>query len=342
MTTTPDAGAAAWTIPDLLKLSGGYWATGTLHAAVRLDVFTPLAATASTADDLADSLRLDRDATRRLLGALAALGLLAREGDRWTTTPFSACHLARTSPGYLGHIIGHHHQLVEGWSRLHEAVATGAPVRERSSHIEDEQARESFLLGMYELAMLAGPRVAAAVDMGGRRRLLDLGGGPGTYAVHFCLRNPGLSAVVCDLPTTRAFAERTIAAHGLAGRITFAAADYNDEPLPGGFDAAWLSHVLHGEDPDGAAALLRKAAAALEPGGLLLVQEFILDDDHLGPLHPALFSLNMLVGTPGGRAYSGAELARMMTAAGARDVRRLPLELPNGAGILAGTVARAG
>jgi len=228
---------------------------------------------------------------------------------------------------------------MDGWSRLHEAVTDGAPVRERSSHADDEQTRESFLMGMYNLASQLGPRLAAEVDLSGRRRLLDLGGGPGTYAIHFCLANAELTAVVCDLPTTRAFAERTIAAHGLSDRIAFAAADFNTEPLPGGFDAAWLSHVLHGESPAGAAALLRKAAAALQPGGLLLVQEFILDDSREGPLFPALFSLNMLVGTPGGQAYSGAELAAMMTAAGAGQVRRLPLELPNGAGVMAGVIA---
>jgi len=147
--------------------------------------------------------------------------------------------------------------------------------------------------------------------------------------------------VVCDLPTTRAFAERTIAAHGLTDRITFAPADYDSDPLPGGFDAAWLSHVLHGESPTAAATLLRKAAAALKPGGLLLVQEFILDDSRDGPLFPALFSLNMLVGTPGGQAYSGAEIAGMLEAAGAVGARRLPLELPNGAGIMAATMGSA-
>jgi SAM-dependent methyltransferase len=328
-----------WTVPELLLLSGGYWATCALHAAVRLDVFSPLTDHPQTAAALAARLRTDPRGTRRLLETLAALGLVTREADNWSATPFAARHLARQSPDYLGHIIRHHHLLMDGWSRLHEAVTGGAPVRERSSHADDEQTRESFLMGMDNLAGQMGPRLAAEVDLSGRRRLLDLGGGPGTYAIHFCRANAELTAVVCDLPTTRAFAERTIAAHGLSDRIAFAAADFNTEPLPGGFDAAWLSHVLHGESPAGAAALLRKAAAALQPGGLLLVQEFILDDSREGPLFPALFSLNMLVGTPGGQAYSGAELAAMLTAAGAGQVRRLPLELPNGAGVMAGVVA---
>jgi len=195
---------------------------------------------------------------------------------------------------------------------------------------------------MFNMANQSAPLIVPAIDLSARKRLLDLGGGPGTYAIHFCRANAELTAVVCDLPTTRAFAERTIAAHGLADRIAFAAVDYETDPVPGDFDVAWLSHVLHGESPAGASRLLRKAADALQPGGLLLVQEFILGDARDGPLFPALFSLNMLVGTPGGQAYSGAELAAMLETAGATGVRRLPLELPNGAGVMAAVVGPPG
>ena len=101
---------------------------------------------------------------------------------------------------------------------------------------------------------------------------------------------------------------------------------------------AWLSHILHGEGAEGCAVILRRAAEALEPGGMLMVQEFILGDSMDGPLFPALFSLNMLLGTPQGRSYSQRQLETMMTAAGVGSIRRLALDLPNGAGVLAGIV----
>ena len=142
--------------------------------------------------------------------------------------------------------------------------------------------------------------------------------------------------MVFDLPTTRPFAERTIERFGLAGRIGFAAGDFIADPLPGPFDVAWLSHVLHGEGPQACAKILANAAGALEPGGLLLVQEFILDADRASPLFPALFSLNMLLGTPQGQAYSEPELAQMMREAGLVEVKRIPLDLPNGAGVMVG------
>lgn len=101
---------------------------------------------------------------------------------------------------------------------------------------------------------------------------------------------------------------------------------------------AWLSQILHGAGFDESANIVRKAAQSLVPGGLLLIQEFILDDNCSGPQHPALFDLNMLVGTPDGQSYTRQELAGFMRNAGLEDIRRLPLDLPQGCGIMAGTV----
>jgi len=271
-----------------------------------------------------------------LLDALTALALLEKQGDSYVSTPFAAAHLSKAAPGYMGHILMHHHHLMSGWSRLHEAVQSGGPIRERVARFDDVSVRESFLMGMYNLASLLAPRIAQALDLSGCRRLLDLGGGPGTYAIHFCLANPGLTAVVYDLPTTRQFAEATIARYDLTHRISFTAGDYSNEPVPAGFDAAWLSHILHADGPSACAALLGKAVAALDPGGILMVQEFILDDAKDGPPFPALFSLNMLLGTEAGQSYSEGELTGMLREAGLSDVHRLALDLPNGAGVLVG------
>ena len=147
-----------------------------------------------------------------------------------------------------------------------------------------------------------------------------------------------MSATVFDLPTPRPFAERVIADSGMADRISFAGGDFTTEDLPGGFDVAWLSQILHGAGFDESANIVRKAAQSLVPGGLLLIQEFILDDNRSGPQHPALFDLNMLVGTPDGQSYTRQELAGFMRNAGLEDIRRLPLDLPQGCGIMAGTV----
>lgn len=331
-----DNGTMGMTLSDLLQQSSSYWKSCTIHAGVKLDVFTPLAKGPQTAAGLAAVMQADERGLAMLLHALTAMELLAKDGDRFRLTPLAAEHLVRTSPTYMGHILMHHHFLVEGWGKLDAAVRTGAPVRKRSSHETDGEERESFLMGMFNLASLLAPRVAAEIDLRGRRRLLDLAGGPGTYAINFCRQNPNLTAVIHDLPTTRPFAEQTVARFGLVDRIAFAAGDILAEPIGSGFDVVWISHLLHSEGPETCGHIVAKAAEALDAGGLLLIQEFILDDSRTAPLHPALFSLNMLLGTREGQAYAQGELAAMMAEAELRDVRRLPIALPNGAGIMAG------
>ena len=325
-----------WTIPDLLQLSGGYWNTCALHTAVKLDIFTALDDAFRTAEEVAQLRNSQPRATGMLLDAVTALGLLEKRDTSYRATPFAAEKLSKTSPGYLGHIIMHHHHLMPGWSRLDEAVITGSPLSNSVSHGQDEGVRESFLMGMFNLASQLAPRIAASIKLDGCYRFLDLGGGPGTYAIHFCLANPDISAVIYDLPTTRTFAEGVVARFNLSDRIVFTSGDYHTDPIPSGFDVAWLSHILHMESRSACVALLRKTVGALNQGGLLMVQEFILDDAKDGPLFPALFSLNMLLGTDAGQSYSGAELTAMMVEAGLSEVERLALDLPNGAGIMSG------
>lgn len=327
-------------LPDLLQLSGGYWNTCTLHAGVKLDIFSCLADSPMSTSELAQKISADERGLGMLLHALTAMELLQNDEDRFRSTDFSTTFLSKKSDSYMGHIIMHHHHLMDGWSRLDEAVISGGPVRQSLSHEATETERESFLMGMFNLASINAPRIAETLDLSGHKKMLDLAGGPGTYAIHFCLQNPDLTAVVYDLPATRPFAEQTIQRFGLSNRITFQAGDIVTEQLGTGYDLIWISHLMHSESPASSAAIIAKASKSLVDKGMLLIQEFILDDNKTAPLFPALFSLNMLLGTRSGQSYTQQEIVAYMTAAGLGEVKRLPLDLPNGAGIMAGTVCR--
>lgn len=323
-------------LSELLQLSSHHWHTATLHAAVKLDIFTRLADMPMSNDKLAISIGADQRGMEMLLNALVALDLLKKEGDIFHCTDCSSTWLSQTSDSYMGHIIMHHYNLVTGWHRLDEAVISGTSVRSRLSHDAADHERKNFLMGMYNLASQIAPLLAVQINLSGRGRLLDLAGGPGTYAIHFCRQNPEMTAVVFDLPTTRPFAEQTIKKYGLSERISFIAGDITSDELGGGYDVIWISHLLHSESPEKSLEIISKAAKSLNSGGILLIQEFILDDSRTGPLFPALFSLNMLVGTPAGQAYSQSELTAIMNSVWLSDISRLQLDLPNGAGIMAG------
>ncbi|MEW6672069.1 MAG: methyltransferase [Thermodesulfobacteriota bacterium] len=332
----------AWEINPgkLLEISGSYWRTSVLHAAVKLDVFTAIGSESSDADALAGKLSADSRALAMLLNALTAMGLLVKKGASYANTPVSAAFLSKHSSRYIGFIIMHHYHLAESWLRLDQAVLAGRPVRTRAA-AGDADRREAFLMGMFNMAMSVAPRIVKAVDLSGRRRLLDLGGGPGTYAVHFCRATPEMRATVYDLAATRPFAEKTIAQFNLADRIDFMDGDYvTEERIKGSFDAAWLSHILHGEGPQTCREIIRKTVSALEPGGMLVVHEFVLNNEKDGPLFPTLFSLNMLLGTEGGQAYSEKEIMDMLAGAGLKDIKRIPFDSPNDSGLISGTVPR--
>ncbi|MCF8127161.1 MAG: methyltransferase domain-containing protein [Deltaproteobacteria bacterium] len=326
---------AQWNAGSLLELSGKYWHTCTLHAGVKLEIFSQIDEDQVSARELAEQIGVDERGVAALLNALSAMGLLVKSGSRYANTPESWDLLVRHSPHYIGYMIMHHHHLVEPWSRLDEVVRVGHSISGKVVH--DDDSRESFLMGMFNMAMAIAPRVSREIDLKGKTRFLDLGGGPGTYAIHFCLANPELNATVADLSTTRPFAEKTIARFDLSRRIEFMPCDYLNDPIEGTYDVVWLSHILHGEGPDECEMILQKAVSAMVEGGTLFIHEFILNNTSDGPLFPALFYLNMLINTQKGRAYTEKRLSEMMEEAGLHNIERLPFQGPTDSGILVGT-----
>jgi predicted O-methyltransferase YrrM len=302
-----------------------------------LNVFTAIGDQKLTSEEIAAKLDLNNQSLQRLLNALTAMTLLSKKENTFSNTSAAKTFLSKDSNSYLGHIIMHHHHLVESWTHLDQAVKTGQPVRKRAS-FSDEERRESFLMGMFTMAMAVAPRLVPRIDLSDRKHLLDLGGGPGTYAIHFCMNNPQLTATVFDLPATRPFAEKTIKKFDLSERIDFKDGNYLEDPIAGRYDVAWMSHILHGEGPDDCREIIKKTAAALEPDGLIIIHDFILNNSMDGPLFPALFSLNMLLGTSSGQSYSEQQITDMLAQSGAKGIRRIPFDSPNDSGIILGVV----
>ena len=326
-----------WHPGRLLEVSGSYWRTCALHAGVKLGIFTTIGEDRVTASAVAKKLGTDEDGTTRLLDALTAMALLSKKDGHYLNTPMSRTYLSKDSDRYIGYMIRHHHHLMESWSRLDEAVTSGQPISARNP-IKEEDRREDFLMGMFNTASQMAPTLVTEFDLSGRRHLLDLGGGPGTYAIHFCRQNPQLRATVFDLPTTRPFAEKTIARFNLTGRIDFIPGNYVDEEIAGSYDIVWMSHILHSEGPETVGQLFKKVAAILEPDGMIMVHDFILADTMDGPLFPALFSLNMLVRTQSGRSYSQNQITAMLAEAGFKSIQRQSYRGPTESGVITGMI----
>ena len=313
-------GKTEWNPGKIMEVSGFYWKTCTLHAGVKLDIFTIIGDKKLTSKNIADKMKTDKDGICRLLNALAAMELLEKKDNLFFNTDASRKFLSKDSDSYLGYMILHHHYILKAWANLDSSVKTGKPVKTDSSFTKDEKQREAFLMGMFNTASQTAPEIVKKIDLSNYNSFLDLGGGPGTYAIHFCLNNPQLKAWVYDLPATKPFAEKTIAKFSLTDRISFIKGDFVKENIKGEYDIIWMSHILHGEGEADCKNIIKKAVSVLKPGGIIMIHEFILKNSKTAPLFPALFSLNMLVGTENGKAYSEKEIEHILKQAGLKEI----------------------
>jgi len=327
----------SWNPGELLKISGSYWMGCTLQTGVKLDIFSVINENSKTANNISKEINGELEGTRRLLDALVAMGLLTKKDDNYANTKESLMYLRKSSPQYLGYMISHHHNLVESWAKLPQVIKTGKPSRE-SVAFSDEETIENFIMGMFNNALFVAPQIAEQVDLSKYNNMLDLGGGPGTYCIHFCLKYKNLKGTILDLPTTRIFAEKTINRFKVKDRVSFVEGNFVNDEIKGSYDVVWLSHILHGEGPEVCEQILKKASAVLKPGGVILIHDFILNDTMDGPLFPALFSLNMLVGTGSGQSYSEKLLFEMLRKTGFKNINRIPIDTPNSSGIVSGEI----
>lgn len=326
-----------WSANKLFALAGGYWASCALHAAVQTGVAAALAKGPASAQELAGRLELDLRGTGGLLAVLNALGLAQKKDDEYELTPEAALLLAPDGPQSMENAVLHLADMVADWSRLAECVKSGLPARRLSKGGGREASGlggAHFYRAMRDIARRQASGLATRLGLETGQRLLDLGGGPGVYGHTFAEETPGLKVFVFDLPQAEEFFKQEAASHAPAEPPRFLAGDYRRDDLGGPYDVVWISQVLHGSGFETCAGLIKDAASALAPGGVLWVQEFIVDPTGKGSPFPALFSLNMLVNTESGQAYTIEEVGRFMTGAGLTQVEYVGPTVEGGAASL--------
>lgn len=307
----------------LLRINNAYWRSSILHAAVRLGIFSALAGDELSAQDVASRCGTDARATEVLLVALLGLGLVEKRGSRYSNGPTAGRYLVPGEPDYLGDLVGFLASMWSNWGRLAEVVRSGrcaddalGPGGRVDVERMDDASLRGFIMAMHNLAMAQAVNLAKSLDLTDKRRLYDVGGGPGTYAIAACQLNPQLTAVVFDLPRVLPIASEIIARFGLSDRITTQPGDFTVDSFDGGNDVVLLSKVLHQECPDMCLSIFRRAYESLTPGGLVVVHGELLDDERQGPELAAIFGVQTLLSCPQGGVYTHAELRAWMQEAG--------------------------
>ncbi|HEX8500920.1 MAG TPA: methyltransferase [Pyrinomonadaceae bacterium] len=324
-----EANEAAVTPDNIMQLGLGFWASKTLLSAVELDLFTELAKGPATAGAVRERLGLHPRGARDFLDALVSLRLLERDDDgRYHNAPEAATFLDRARPSYMGGMLEMANaRLYPFWGSLTEALRTGRPQNEVRTGDDffgalyaDPARLEGFLGAMSGLSLGAARSIARKFPWGDYKTFADVGGAQGGLPVQVALAHPHLSGVNFDLPAVRPVYERYVAAHGLSGRLGFVPGDFFKDPMPRA-DVLVMGHILHDWDLEQKRALLAKAHEALPEGGALVVYEALIDDDRRENTLGLLMSLNMLIETPGGFDYTGADCRGWMREAGFRETR---------------------
>ncbi len=306
---------------ELVERIRGFQESRVLLTAIELDVFAATGEGASAAD-VAARLSTDPRATEMLLNALAAIGVLEKRAGVFFNTAASR-EMAAARPALM-----HTVHLWARWSTLTDCVRAGTAVMREPLERRGREWTEAFIAAMHSNAQARAPQLVAAVGADGVRRLLDVGGGSAGYSIAFAKANPELRADVFDLAAVTPITERYIREAGLEDRVAAVAGDFRTDALGAGYDLALVSAICHMLSPEENVELFRKCRAALAPGGRVVVQDFILEDDKTSPRQAALFSLNMLVGTERGASYCESEYRDWLAQAGFGDVARLRVPGP--------------
>jgi hypothetical protein len=316
-----------------MRLALAYRSSMVLFAATELDVFTHLHSRGRTAAELSELTGTAPEPLRLLLEACAAEDMLSRDGDVYRNTPVTDAFLVRGEPTYGGHGLKYAEDLYPAWGQLAELVRSGRPVIDPQSILgEDKDKTRAFILAMHERARGLSAVLPHGADFTGRKSLLDVGGGPGTYSIALVQQTPGLRSTVLDLPGVLEITREIVDQNGCADRVTLRPGNYLTSDFGHGFDAVLLSGMMHRESAATCRTLLTKAFDALEAGGMVVVSDVFFEDDaKVSPPFAVYFALNMMLTSVDGSAHAKTEMARWVTDAGFTgiEIRNLPPPNPH-------------
>jgi hypothetical protein len=315
----------------LMEILGGFERSAVVIGAAQLDLFSPLSNGPTTAAEVASQTGLPVRGVERALNACAALGFVVKEGDRYRNSPLADAFLVKGKPGYVGNMIKQTADRYAAWVKMPDAIRNDKPVLPLTGaelfHAPPE-VLDNYVHGLFEMGKGLAQRISSLVDLSSCRSLLDVAGGSGVYSIIFCRQFPELKATVFDLPPILQRTRQIIAREGMADRISVREGNYFSDDFGSGLSAILLSNMLQTEGRQTGRMVLKKAFAALNPGGKILVHGIMPNPDRVGPVQPVLFSLFMMLVFPEGEGYPAEEIIGWLHEAGFVEGQKLTLPPP--------------
>ncbi len=313
------------TFDEFREALSAYRLPRVLLAALELDLFTAVGVRSWTVPALAKELQVSERGLSILCRNLASVGMLQKKGGVYKNSHLGATALNANHRGYRGGYLNLMRTHWGDWVRLLDSIRSGLPIDHDVPDSPDY--RRQFTWAMHHRTLEMAPAIVAQLHVGRAKTLLDLGGGPGTYAMAFLAKHPLLRATVCDREPALEVAKEIASTHNARRRLSYLPLDFSKEPIPGSYDVIWYSNVLHIYSPEENQAIFRRALAALRPGGRFIIQDaFLHDREGLHPTEASLFAISMLLFTAGGNTYSASETGKWLKEAGFVGVRTIPIK----------------
>ena len=317
---------------EIGKILNGYQPALVLMTANQLSVFDQIAKGPGTAEQVASNLNLNPKGTLRLLNALAAMEIVSKNDHHFQLKDAWKPYLTRDGDHCMTQWIQLTMDLLGVWTELPRFVQSGQPIKSIMDMLGgDPENMRAFIDAMHDKGLKATWMIAREIPMGDHQRLLDIGGGPGTYALEWAKLHNHLKATVFDIPPVIEVAKDYIQRYHLEDRVDTLPGDFTTDDFGSGYDLVLIANVLHMYGEDHGRDLVKKAVQALEPRGRLIIHGFCTDEGDIGPMNDVLFSLNIGLLTEGGRAHPVKEKMAWMQEAGFTDIRHFRIDaLPTG------------
>jgi predicted O-methyltransferase YrrM len=308
----------------ILELARNFMESRILLTGAELDLFTILASSPLSAQDISVRIKGDLRALTILLDALASMELLSKDAGRYYCPPPVSSLLSRNSPESVLAMVHHMAHVWQRWSRLTE-IAAGSPPSPTPGTTggRTEEENRAFIGAMDAIGAKLAPAIVAAVDPANARTLLDAGGASGTYTLAFLEASSRMKATLFDKPEVVEMARRRLGEAGILGRVSLVGGDFYRDEFPAGHDLAFLSAIIHQNSPAQNLELYRKVFRSLNPGGRIVIRDHVMDPDRTRPKEGAIFAVNMLVGTSEGNTYTFEEIRAGLAQAGFVRIRLL-------------------
>ena len=311
------------------EMSRNFWNSAVLRAGIKLNVFCLLQNQALSGDEVAQACGANRRFMGAFLEACTALGLLDRKGESYTDSAQAQAFLVPGKPTYVGDLVLHITNYWHTWGKLDQLIKEGrTELPFENGFVDASTYWTNYMLGQHNRAT-AGQNeyLVQSVQLEGRRKMLDLGGGAASYSIALCAANPQLRADVVDQEEPLAIASPLVDAAGLQDRITLVPGDFNTVQLAADYDVVLVSGVVLIKSQADCRAVFRRALGALRPGGLLIVQDFMRVDHSAGrSFLDTMMDMYVVVAfDPGAGDRFGDEVAGWLEDEGFVNTRQIPL-----------------